>query len=84
MKLKDAVRRLLAERGAAKAPNQTCLLVLHVPVKRTADATPERYEARGFMIASDFRRLAIATGERTERDGYAVPIVGGVPVIAGR
>ncbi len=78
--LKAEIARLVGSDGVARVPNQACLLLVSVPMKRVADGQVERTDVRGFQVACDLRTLGVDVGALDEfapsGKHYPVPILG--------
>lgn len=77
-RLQHVIRQSAEGRGLTRSDKQSCLLILHLSVKRTAVALPETTETRGFLVPCSLAMLGLATGVLSEHNEYyfAVPLVG--------
>lgn len=64
--LRDEIVRVVGSNGVSSVPNQTCLLLVSVPTKRSADDEVERVDPRGFQLPCDLRTLGVDTGALPE------------------
>ncbi len=78
-KLSECIRSKVDENGLIHNKDGRCLLILCLPVKRSIDAEPERYETRAFLVIKDLTVLGEATGALTKHENkfYAIPTLGG-------
>lgn len=76
--LVSPLRQKAPPQGLVPVSSSQCLLILTVPVKRTVDRQPERYEVRAFLLDVNLAALGQATGVLTKMEGrfYAVPLLG--------
>jgi integrative and conjugative element protein (TIGR02256 family) len=60
--LPRAIDDQVDEGGVEWVKEQACLLILCLPVKRTVDSDPEKFEVRGFIIEANLATLGNAVG----------------------
>lgn len=77
-RLSECIRGKVDEKGLAHNKDGRCLLIFYLPVKRLAEAEPERYETRAFLVMKDLSVLGEATGALTKHENkfYAIPTLG--------
>lgn len=77
-KINNVIKQKAAQRGLTRDPQGRCLLIFTIPVKRTADAEPKKYEVVAFILTNDLATLGLATGILTVHGNklYATPIIG--------
>ncbi len=78
--LRDALGRIVGERGIASSNEQACVLILSIPIVRHVDGPIERTDLRGFHIFCDLASLGDRTGTLSPMVNgrhFRVPIVGG-------
>lgn len=81
-RLLDCIRSKVDEKGLAHNKDGRCLLIFHLPVKRLAEAEPERYETRAFLVMKDLSVLGEVTGALIKYENrffYNAPIIGNTP-----
>ena len=78
-RLSECIRSKVDENGLTHNKDGRCLLIFYLPVKRSVDAEPERYETRAFLFIKDLSVLGEATGALTKHENkfYAIPTLGG-------
>ena len=79
--LQAEVVALVGSSGVATVPSQTCLLLLSIPMKRSADSEVERMDVRGYHLSCDLKSLGVDLGALSEvataGRHYPVTIIGG-------
>lgn len=79
------IRQMASPNGLTSVPSDQCLLILAVPLKRTAQTEPETYDLRAFLLDINIAALGKSTGALTmgrgKDDGrfYALTIIGSTP-----
>ncbi len=78
-RLSECIRNKVDENGLTHNKDGRCLLIFYLPVKRSVDAEPERYEIRAFLVLKDLAVLGEATGALTKHENkfYVIPTIGG-------
>jgi integrative and conjugative element protein (TIGR02256 family) len=76
--LRAEVARLGSGGGVSPLAGQSCLLILSVPTKRSADGEVERVDIRGFHLHIELWQVGVAIGALTEVGGkyYPATIIG--------
>lgn len=72
------IREKASLHGLVRNPLGRCLLILRIPVKRSAEVAPEAHEIRAFLLPCDLAALGEAMGVLTPHEGklYATQIIG--------
>lgn len=78
-RLSECIRSKVDENGITHNKDGRSLLIFYLPVKRSIEAEPERYEIWAFLILKDLTVLGEATGALTKYEDkfYAIQTIGG-------
>lgn len=79
--LREAIREQTPSKGLERRSDGACLLILRVPIRRAADAAPEREQLRGCYLPLDITQLGEACDVLFLHNKlyHAAPIIGGGP-----
>lgn len=68
-RLKAQIQKQTNEAGITMSENAFVLLVLKIPIIRTAGGKPERMEIKGFIVNASLAKLGVACGALTQHEG---------------
>ena len=68
-KLKAQIQQQTDEAGVTASENTCVLLVLKIPITRTAGGEAERVESKGFIVNAPLAKLGVACGALTQHEG---------------
>ena len=76
--LKTQIQEQTGEAGIRVQENASVLLVLRIPIVRTAGGKPEAVESKGFIVNASLAKLGFACGALTQHEGkyYCEVLVG--------
>lgn len=76
--LSECIRSKVDEKGITHNKESCCILIFYLPVKRSVEAEPERYEIRAFLVSDDLAVLGEATGVLIKHENrfYKAQIIG--------
>jgi len=83
-KLAKAVCKAVPPEGIKKSTDENCIVILSIPIKRTANSESESIEQRAFLLHSDLASLGAVIGSLSLHDGkyYSTPIIGNSAPVA--
>ena len=68
-RLRAKIQQQTGEAGITVSENAYVLLVLKIPITRTAGGKPERVESKGFIVNAPLAKLGVACGALTLHEG---------------
>ena len=68
-RLRAQIQQQTDEAGITASENAYVLLVLKIPITRTAGGEPERVESKGFIVNAPLATLGVACGALTQHEG---------------
>lgn len=77
--LNDSIKVLAKPNGISRSAGESCLIVLCIPIKRSEEKVPERFDIRALITNIDLASLGEKTGVLSLHDKkyYAVHNIGG-------
>jgi len=78
--LSEVLKAKIPDSGRAHNANGRCLVILLIPICRTPEGEPERFETRAYFLEEDVTTLGESLGELTKHNGkfFITPILNGV------